>query len=37
MQGMQNAKNKISAHKNKSLSATIPGNGTRKVLDNPQM
>ena len=26
-----------SAHKNKSLSATLPGNGARKVLDNPQV
>ena len=26
-----------SAHKNKSLSATLPGNGSRKVLDNPQV
>jgi hypothetical protein len=27
---------KSSAHKNKSLSATLPGNGARKVLDKPQ-
>ena len=37
---MQDAKLKVklksSAHKNKSLSATLPGNGARKVLDNPQ-
>ena len=37
---MQDAKLKVnlmsSANKNKSLSATLPGNGTRKVLDNPQ-
>jgi len=26
-----------SAHNNKSFSATLPGNGTRKVLDNPQV
>jgi hypothetical protein len=25
-----------SANKNKRLSATLPGNGARKVLDNPQ-
>ena len=35
-----NAKLKInlmaSTHKNKNLSATLPGNGARKVLDNPQ-
>ena len=38
---MQDAKLKVkpksSAHKNKSLSATLPGNGARKVLDNPQV
>jgi hypothetical protein len=28
---------KSSAHKNKSLSAMLPGNGARKVLDNPQV
>jgi hypothetical protein len=28
---------KSSAHKNKSLSATLPGNGAKKVLDNPQV
>jgi hypothetical protein len=33
---MQDAKLKSSAHKNKILSATLPGNGARKVLDNPQ-
>ena len=37
---MQDAKLKVnlmsSANKNKSLSATLPGNGARKVLDNPQ-
>jgi hypothetical protein len=27
---------KSSAYKNKSLSATLPGNGARKVLDNPK-
>ena len=27
---------KSSAHKNRNLSATLPGNGARKVLDNPQ-
>ena len=36
---MQYAKLKVklksSAHKNKSLSATLPGNGARKVLNNP--
>ena len=26
-----------SAHKNKSRSATLPDNGARKVLDNPQV
>ena len=32
-------KNKLmySAHKSKSLSATLPGNGARKVLDNPHV
>jgi hypothetical protein len=38
---MQDAKLKVklksSAHKSKSLSAMLPGNGTRKVLDNPQV
>jgi hypothetical protein len=38
---MQDAKLKVklksSAHKNKSLSATLPDNGARKVLDNPQV
>jgi hypothetical protein len=38
---MQNAKLKINlkyvAHKNKILSATLPSNGARKVLDNPQV
>ena len=37
---MQDAKLKVkvksSAHKSKSLKATLPGNGARKVLDNPQ-
>jgi hypothetical protein len=37
---MQSAKLKVklksSAHKNKTLSATLPANGARKVLDNPQ-
>jgi len=37
---MQDAKLKVnlmsSANKNKSLSATLPGNGARKILDNPQ-
>ena len=37
---MQDAKLKVKlksrAHKNKSLSATLPGNGARKVLDNTQ-
>ena len=37
---MQDAKLKIklksSAHKNKSLSATPPGNGVKKIVDNPQ-
>jgi hypothetical protein len=28
---------KSSAHKNKSLSATLLGNGAKKVLDNPQV
>jgi hypothetical protein len=28
---------KSSAHKNKSLSTTLPGNGGRKILDNPQV
>jgi hypothetical protein len=28
---------KSSAYRNKSLSATLPGNGARKVLDNPQV
>ena len=27
---------KSSVHKNRNLSATLPGNGVRKVLDNPQ-
>jgi hypothetical protein len=27
---------KSSAHKNRNLSATLPGNGARKVLDYPQ-
>ena len=35
-----NAKLKInlmaSTHENKNLSATLPGNSARKVLDNPQ-
>jgi hypothetical protein len=31
------SKTKVSAHKNKSLSATLPGNGARKVLDNLQV
>jgi hypothetical protein len=30
------AKNKFSANKNKSLSDMLPGNGARKVLDNPK-
>ena len=38
---MQDAKLKVklmsTAHKNKSLSATLPSNGARKVLDNPQV
>jgi hypothetical protein len=38
---MQDAKLKVklkfSAHKNKSLSPTLPDNGARKVLDNPQV
>jgi hypothetical protein len=38
---MQYAKLKVklksSAHKNKSLSATLLGNVARKVLDNPQV
>jgi hypothetical protein len=38
---MQDAKLKVklkfSAHKNKSLSAMLPGNGARKVLDNAQV
>jgi hypothetical protein len=37
---MQDAKLKVklmsSANENKNLSATLPGNGARKVLDNPQ-
>ena len=37
---MQDAKLKVnlmsSVNKNKSLSATLPSNGARKVLDNPQ-
>jgi hypothetical protein len=28
---------KSSAHKNKILSATLPSNGAKKVLDNPQV
>jgi hypothetical protein len=38
---MQDAKWKVkiksSAHKNKSLSATLPGSDAKKVLDNPQV
>jgi hypothetical protein len=38
---MQDAKLKLklksSAHKNKSLSATLPGNSATQVFDNPQV
>jgi hypothetical protein len=38
---MQDTKLKVklrsSAHKIKSLNTTLPGNGARKVLDNPQV
>jgi hypothetical protein len=38
---MQEAKLKVklksSAHKNKSLSSTLPGNSAREVHDNPQV
>ena len=37
LQDRQKTEKKVSANKNKSFSATLPGNGTRKVLDNPQV